>query len=219
MQSIPIASIRIENRLRPLNAAKVAELAASIAQARAAAANRRAPRRNAGVRLSPFRGVQATWLDRDPRRCGGRRRLTRRACRNRREPDSKRTHRAGAIRTHRSAQANLRKTLSTRQARSATAARIEALPKSQCGQLVRTGGLHTQSPNIRPRYRSETWCVRAYRTPTRSNRQRSPARSQRPDSPHADCRQRIDSARRLPRSAGRLARASGRDDHRPAVSQ
>ena len=32
MQSIPIASIRIENRLRPLNDAKVAELAASIAE-------------------------------------------------------------------------------------------------------------------------------------------------------------------------------------------
>jgi ParB family chromosome partitioning protein len=32
MQSIPIASIRIENRLRPLNAEKVAELAESIAQ-------------------------------------------------------------------------------------------------------------------------------------------------------------------------------------------
>ena len=32
MQSIPIASIRIENRLRPLNGAKVAELAASIAE-------------------------------------------------------------------------------------------------------------------------------------------------------------------------------------------
>ena len=32
MQSIPIASIRIENRLRPLDSAKVAELAASIAE-------------------------------------------------------------------------------------------------------------------------------------------------------------------------------------------
>jgi hypothetical protein len=30
MQSIPIASIRIENRMRPLDSAKVAELAASI---------------------------------------------------------------------------------------------------------------------------------------------------------------------------------------------
>ena len=32
MQSIPIASIRIENRLRTLDSAKVAELAASIAE-------------------------------------------------------------------------------------------------------------------------------------------------------------------------------------------
>jgi ParB family chromosome partitioning protein len=34
MQSIPIASIRIENRLRPLDSEKVAELAASIARTR-----------------------------------------------------------------------------------------------------------------------------------------------------------------------------------------